>query len=121
MAVSAIGSKHNSRLPARIASGVPNRIVADPSSPRILGEYKNLGAANEASYSFHLVGARLYTFQYFAGGSNGRVFDVKNGLGAAKEIQRLGGYYSWHSVREGKLIYVSRLNGLEVFEVLDPN
>ncbi|HLE86804.1 MAG TPA: hypothetical protein VI727_04005 [Candidatus Brocadiaceae bacterium] len=91
--------------------------VSDPTASKVVGEYKNLGAATEGSYNFHIAGNRLYTFQYYAGENNGTVYDISMGLRAAKPVQRIPGFYSWHSAILGKFIYVSRLNGLEIFEI----
>ena len=90
--------------------------ISNPSSPKIVGEYKNLGSGGEAHYTFHISGQYLFTFNYFEGSSNGAVYDISQGIVNAKIIQQVPGFYSWDSAMSGNFIYVSRLNGLEVFE-----
>lgn len=90
--------------------------ISNPSSPKIVGEYKNLGSGGEAHYTFHISGQYLFTFNYYSGKSNGAVYDISQGIANAKIIQQVPGFYSWDSAMSGNFIYVSRLNGLEVFE-----
>lgn len=90
--------------------------VSDPAKPTIVGTYRNLGGSQD-HYSFHIVGKRLYTFQYDSGTDNGRVFDITEGLGAPKLLQELPGYYSWHSAYKGDLVFVTHFNGLDIYQM----
>ena len=93
--------------------------IGDPAHPKVLGEYNKLNSS-DSSYHFFVRDRKLYTFRYYAGRKNGVVYDIGRGLGRAKVIQKVPGFYTWDLAVYGDFVYVVRLNGLEVFEIKGP-